>query len=444
MVKQKIPPIVGAITPTVRCRGVTSPIQPSPKATTTSKDKSLVAILAPRVEVAALVNRAWSEGEAVLVLDPHAPESVRADLLARLTPTHFIDSTGRRALPDGIPVADEIAAVVVTSGTTAVAKGVELTTAGLESIGAGFAAALTLTETDRSLICLPMHHVAGLAVLARARHANNSVIVHPDFDLDAVARAPEAEGATIVSLVPTMLSRLLDAEAPLHQFRFIITGGAPLSETLRVRAERQRVVVVDAYGLSETWGGLVLNGRPLAGTEFMIAHSDSATVPFELSGTTTGEILVRGAPVMRQYRHDSEATAAALITDFDTGSTWLHTGDVGALTADNRLVIVDRLGDFIISGGVNISPTAVEGALAQHPEVADIAVGGRPDPEWGERVVAYVVPRRADNPPTLNELQAFARRRLAAAHLPRELVLGSAIPRTAGGKIIRRDLARLS
>ncbi len=422
--------MLGVITPKVRCQGMPDPILTPSKAPI---DTALVAIVAPRAQAAAKITEAWDKGEAVLVLDPAAPESARTELLAQLAPTHIDDGTGRRNLPDGKPIAAGTAAVVVTSGTSATPKGVELTTAGLNAIGAGFTQALTVTEADRPLLCLPLHHVSGLAVLARARFSHSEVIVHPKFDLAQVSRAPEEQGATIVSLVPTMLSRLLDAKAPLNKFRFVITGGAPLTESLRARAERQRVAVVDAYGLSETWGGCALNGRPLPGIEIRITQENRPD--------NTGEILVRGAPVMRQYRNDTAASERAFVTDPETGHSWLHTKDVGTFDPEGRLVVIDRLGDFVISGGVNVSPSAVEGALIEHPEVLDIAVGGRPDDHWGQQVVVYVVPRQKKRPPTLEDLQNFARRRLSAAQIPRDLVVCTEIPRTAGGKILRRRLA---
>jgi len=138
---------------------------------------------------------------------------------------------------------------------------------------------------------------------------------------------------------------------------------------------------------------------------------------------------------MRGYRRDPEATARAFTAD-----GWLRTGDVGRLDDAGRLRVVDRLRDLIISGGVNVSPVAVEQVLAGHPGVADVAVVGAPDPEWGERVVAYVAPVDPGAPPTDEDLCAFARNHLPAAHLPREVVVTTAVPRSPGGKILRREL----
>jgi acyl-CoA synthetase (AMP-forming)/AMP-acid ligase II len=166
---------------------------------------------------------------------------------------------------------------------------------------------------------------------------------------------------------------------------------------------------------------VVHDGHPLAGVEVRTGDDD--------------EILLRAPMLMRGYRLAPEATAAAFNED-----GWFRTGDAGAVDAGGRLRVVDRLGDLIVTGEVKVSPSEVEEVLAQHPGVADVCVAGAADKEWGERVVAYVVPRDAAEPPALGDLRAFAADRLSAAKLPRELVLTDAIPRTAGGKPLRRLL----
>jgi len=256
-------------------------------------------------------------------------------------------------------------------------------------------------------------------VVARSYVTGVPCTVHDTFDIARVGASPRTEGTSIVSLVPTTLRRMLDAGAPLHEFRRVIVGGAPCPATLRARAEAHGVRVVDAYGLSETWGGFALDGLPIAGAGVRLADHD--------------EILVRGAMVMRGYRLDPARTSEVLTRD-----GWLHTGDVGVLD-DGRLRVVERLKDLVITGGVNVSPTEVEGVLMTHPDVQDVCVVGVPDDEWGERVVAFVVPS-AGASPTLDDLRAHARERLSAAKLPREVRVVETIPRTASGKPLRRLL----
>jgi len=382
-------------------------------------EAALVAVIGRGVQVARAAIAAWDAGEAVLPLDPSAPVATRDELLARLKPTHVVEGDGERhAFPGGVPVAAGTAAVMVTSGTTGAPKGVELTYDGLDVMGRGYSTGLDATLDDRWLACLPLHHVAALAIIGRAWVTGVPWTAHDTFDIAAVARSPRDEGTTIMSLVPTTLRRLLDAGAPLHEFRRVIVGGAPCPPALRARAEASGVTVVDAYGMTETWGGFALDGVPIAGADVRIGGD--------------GEILVHGAMVMRGYRFAPDETAAAI----DDG--WLHTGDIGTMH-DGVVTVIDREKDVIISGGVNVSPTRVESVLELHPAVGDVCVVGAPDDEWGERVVAVCVPASSNATPTLDELRAFARDHLAVAHLPRELRIVDSIPRS-GGKALRRLL----
>lgn len=359
----------------------------------------LVTVRRPAPEAAGEIRAAWDAGDAVLVLDPRAPESEVERIVGRMRPE--------------AGVAPEVAAVVVTSGTAGAPKGVELTWDGLAASAAGIWEALEVGAGDRWLACLPLHYVAGLAVLGRAWAAGAPVMVLGGFDVAAVAAAGEA-GATLVSLVPTMLRRLWEAGADTTRFRRILLGGGPVRE--------RGPNIVATYGLTETWGGVVHDGYPLAGVELRLGQHD--------------EILVRAPMVMRGYRMAPEETAGAF-----TAGGWLRTGDAGAIEAGGRLRVVDRLRDLIITGGVNVSPSEVEAVLAGHPGVADVCVAGAADPEWGERVVAHVVPRDPAAPPALEELRAFAGEQLSAAKLPRQVVIAARIPRTAGGKPLRRLLA---
>ncbi|HVF13174.1 MAG TPA: AMP-binding protein [Acidimicrobiales bacterium] len=363
----------------------------------------LVVVRLPPPEAADAIRRSWDMGRGVLVLDPRAPRAEIERITARLD-------------PDG-EVAPDVAAVVVTSGTAGEPKGVELTFGGLQASARAVSDTLGVRPgaggtDDRWLCCLPLHHVAGLGVLARSWTVGTPVEILPRFDVDAVAEA--SKRTTLVSLVPVMVRRLLAAGVDLGRFRRVLIGGGPVAADLPG---------IPTYGLTETWGGVVHAGHPLEGVEVTLGHDD--------------EILVRGMVVMRGYRSPTGAadTAAAF-----TSHGWLRTGDAGAFDAEGRLRVVDRLRDLVKSGGVSVAPTEVEAVLATHPGVADVAVAGAPDPEWGQRVVAYMVPADPSAPPAVADLRAFAQDRLSAAKLPREVVVVDAIPRTTGGKPIRRLL----
>ncbi len=208
-----------------------------------------------------------------------------------------------------------------------------------------------------------------------------------------------------MSLVPTALRRIDPS-----LFRVIVLGGAAPPETLPPN-------VLTTYGMTETGSGVVYDGVPLEGVEVAVDDDD-------------GSILLRGPMLLRCYRDGSDPK--------HTGG-WLSTGDLGGLDADGRLVVHGRRGDLIITGGENVWPEPVEKVLARVAGVADVAVAGRLDPEWGQRVVAFVVPAPA-GPPTLDALRAAVKEALAPHAAPRELVLVDEVPRTALGKVRRSDL----
>jgi o-succinylbenzoate---CoA ligase len=385
-----------------------------------SPSVALVAIALPRPAAARAVVAAWEAGEAVLPLDPGAPAAELKGILAVARPTHLLDGDGRRRLPGGEAAEAGLAAVVATSGTSDAPKVVELGADAVRWSALATSAALGAGPGDRWLCCLPVHGVAGLAVVARAWHTGLPLEVHERFDLDAVRQA--AGRATLVSLVPAMLRRLLAAGDEAARFRRVLLGGGPVPADLADGAAGRGVGLVRTYGLTETFGGMVHDGHPLDGAEVRIG------------GDPEGEVLVRGPMLFRRYRGDPGRTAAAL------SDGWLATGDLGRLGPGGRLTVLGRADDLVISGGVNVHPDEVEAVLATHPAVAEAAVAGRPDPEWGSRVTAFVVPRDPASPPTLAELRAFTRERLAAAKAPRELVLVPALPRSPSGKLLRRLL----
>jgi O-succinylbenzoic acid--CoA ligase len=226
-----------------------------------------------------------------------------------------------------------------------------------------------------------------------------------------------------------MLRRLLAADgAAAARFRRVLLGGSPIPADLAAAAATRGVGLVRTYGLTETFGGMVHDGHPLAGAAVRVEGGDPD------GGDREGEVLVQGPMLFRRYRGDPGRTAAVL------EGGWLRTGDLGRFGPEGRLQVLGRLDELVISGGVNVHPDEVEAVLATHPAVAEVAVAGRADPEWGQRVAAFVVPRDPADPPTLAGLRAFALERLAPAKAPRELVLVAALPRTRSGKLLRRLL----
>jgi o-succinylbenzoate---CoA ligase len=405
-----------------------------------SPSVALVAIALPRPAAARAIVAAWEASEAVLPLDPDAPEPELKGILAAARPTHLLDGDGRRRLAGGQPAEAGVAAVVATSGTADAPKVVELGADAIRWSALATSAALEAGPGDRWLCCVPVHGVAGLAVLARAWHTGLPVEVYDGFDPAAVGAA--AGRATLVSLVPAMLRRLLAAGDAASRFRRVLLGGGPVPADLAKQAKDRGVGLVRTYGLTETFGGMAHDGHPLDGAEVRIGGSSLPGMREKGAGggrgsrvpAPEGEILVRGPMLFRRYRGEPGRTAVAL------RGGWLHTGDLGRIHHDGRLVVLGRVDDLVISGGVNVHPDEVEAVLADHPGVAEVAVAGRADPEWGQRVAAFVVARDPGRPPTLEELRAFARERLAPAKAPRELIIVPALPRGPSGKLLRRLL----
>jgi O-succinylbenzoic acid--CoA ligase len=295
---------------------------------------------------------------------------------------------------------------------------VVLSHAALEASARATMARLGVEPGDRWLSCLPWHHIAGLQVLLRARLFDLPLTVHERFDVARVAAEPDV---TLVSLVPTQLVRLLDAGADLSRFRAILLGGAAAWPELLDRAREAGARVVTTYGMTETCGGCVYDGVPLDGVDVRVDDD--------------GRVQLRGPMLMSGYRLRDDLTAEAIV------GGWFQTSDLGSWDGE-RLVVHGRADDVIVTGGENVVATQVASVVAAHPGVADVAVTGVPDGEWGERVVAVVVAAGA-TPPTLLELREWVAERASAAAAPRQLVVVPAIPRLASGKLDRRAVAEL-
>ena len=305
---------------------------------------------------------------------------------------------------------DAPATVVHTSGTTGGPRPVELTYGNWLWSALGSAVALGVERDDAWLCALPLSHVGGLSILVRSTIYATSVVLHERFDAQAAADEL-ATRATLVSVVPTTLGRLLDAglrHPP--RLRAALVGGAPVPRSLLERAAAAGVPTVSTYGLTEACSQVTTGGPPLFCTRVRIGAAR--------------EILVAGPTVAPAALHEDG---------------WLHTGDEGAIDADGNLTVTGRAGDTIITGGENVAPAEVEAVLESHPAVAEAAVYGVPDPEWGERVVATVVLRRGETA-TEEELRGYCRVRLAGYKMPRVYSFSPELPRTASGKLLRRFL----
>lgn len=304
--------------------------------------------------------------------------------------------------------------VIETSGSTGRPKRVVLSRAAMRA--SVDATHVRLGGPGQWVLNLPPGYVAGVQVLFRSVRAGTEPVVQAD-DL-AGALAAMSGPRRYVSVVPTQLVRLLEDDretTTLAGFDAVLVGGGPLDPQFRSRAESAGVRVVQTYGMSETCGGCVYDGRPLDG------------VAVKIDGD--GQVLLAGPVLFDGYEGDPERTAAVL------AGGWLRTSDLGELDADGGLRILGRVDDVVISGGVKVPPQAVERMLAAHPSVASAFVVGLPDREWGERVVAAVTLR--GDVPSLEELRALVEPR---AWAPRQVEVVDEVPLLANGKVDRRGL----
>jgi O-succinylbenzoic acid--CoA ligase len=318
--------------------------------------------------------------------------------------------------------------IVYTSGTTGRPKGAILTYGNHWWSAVASALNLGLLPDDTWLACLPLFHVGGLSILLRSAICGMTALVQPRFDAADVNRAIEQDAVSIVSVVSTMLERMLtergDRAYP-PSLRCVLLGGGPAPPPLLERASAAGLPVVQTYGLTETASQVVTlapeaalsklgsAGKPLMGSEIRVGAD--------------GEIWVNGPSVSPGYVNHAPRDG------------WLRTGDLGRLDADGYLYVLDRRDDLIVSGGENVYPAEVEAALLAHPAVAEAGVIGVLDAEWGRRVMGVVVPR-PDLSPTADELIAFCRQRLAGYKVPRQIEFRTALPRNAAGKLLRREL----
>ncbi|MET8296838.1 FadD3 family acyl-CoA ligase [Streptomyces sp. NPDC005180] len=386
--------------------------------------------------------------EQVVVLADDAPADFRTwkEFLAG---GDAVPASAVRARADAIPP-DAPSDIIFTSGTTGSPKGAVITHAQTLRCYAVWSELAGLREGDRYLIVNPFFHTFGykagiIACLMRGA----TMVPQPVFDVDTVLANIAAERISVLPGPPTLHQSLLDHPQRDHHdlsaLRLVVTGAAvvPLQLVERLRAELRIATVLTAYGLSEA-GGIVTmcrrgdpaeviaatSGRAIPGTELRITGPDgSACAP-----GTPGEVRVRGYHVMRGYFEDPEATARTLTPD-----GWLRTGDVGVLDAAGNLRITDRIKDMFIVGGFNAYPAEIEQLLGLHPDVADVAVVGIPDPRLGEVGKAYAV-RRPGSTLTADDLIAWSRREMANYKVPREVEFVPSLPRNASGKILKTRL----
>lgn len=428
--------------------------------------------LTNRIEFVTLMFATWRLGATVTPVNPSLTEvevaRQLADASARLLVTDAEVDAGEpdaprvQTLPVGrlrrTPLQPELRAetdpsalalLIYTSGTTGVPKGVMLDHANLDATLAMGRPSLDLGAEDRCLLILPLFHVNGIVIsVLLPLSTGGSVVIAARFDPHTFFDLVEAHRPTYFSAVPTILAMLAalppEVAPDTSSVRYVICGAAPASPELLDRFDaRYGIPVLEGYGLSEATCGVTINplasprrpgsvGLPFPGQDVRIVGADGA----DAAAGVPGEVVLRGANVMRGYLGRPEETAKVLVDG------WLHTGDLGYLDADGYLTLVGRSKDLIIRGGANIYPQEIEHVLMAHPAVVEAAVIGAPDPVWGEVVVAYLE-LAAGQVIEVAQLEAHCADHLSGYKRPVEFHVLDALPRNALGKVAKpvlRDL----
>ena len=367
--------------------------------------------LTPGTDFVVALHAVWGLGALAV------PHDLRSTAAERPPADHIVEQLERTDPTDLVATLPLQASALLlrTSGTSGTPKLVELTFGNLLWSALGSGVALGVEWQDAWLCALPLAHVGGLSIVVRSAIYATHALVHARFDAERVRATLDAGEATLVSLVPTTLQRLLDGglrDPPA--LRCALLGGAPVPTELARRAAGAGIPLAQTYGLTEACSQVTTQtpgdpapdaGPPLFCTRVRIAPD--------------GEICVSGPTV--------------------AGGGELATGDLGRLDHEGRLTVTGRRADTIVTGAENVAPTEVEAVLAEHPAVAEAAVHGRPDPDWGEAVVATVV-LRPGSAATAEGLRQHCRERLAAFKVPKQVAFTAALPRTSSGKLLRREL----
>jgi o-succinylbenzoate---CoA ligase len=421
-------------------------------------------------------------GPAILPIDATLPPAKVRQLIEAFQPDVISRTDGATESRPGTPgVTPDTAVIIGTSGSTGEPKGVELSAAALTHSARASLSRVGARDGERWLCCLPVSHVAGLQVLVRSLLSGTEPVVEAEATARAVADAAD-QGCAHVSIVPTQLIRLLADEegaSKLARYKSVLVGGAAAAAAAIDQARAAGINVVTTYGMSETCGGCVYDGIPLDGVKVRTGEDGrlriagpvlmnryhrrpdltASVLKDPVSESTVSESTVSESTVSESTVSESTVSESTVLENTglkttapeDTAQEYpgpdgaglsgaeFVTSDLG-FVADGRVVVRGRADDVINTGGHKVVPGEVAAALSDCPGVREVVVIGRPDPEWGERVTAVVVPSDPADPPGLELLRTHVRTKLPRYACPSEVVLAEAIPVLPSGK---PDLAAL-
>jgi len=339
---------------------------------------------------------------------------------------------------------EDTCAVLFTGGTTGIPKGAMLTHENIYTAIRNVVFNEKSNETDRALCFLPLNHVFGQMHIMNATLLSGGCIeLMPSFDMDRVLDAMAGGRITKLFAVPTVYVRLLalkSLEKMLGTVRYCFSAAASMAaEIVRQWEEKTGLAIYEAYGMTESASMVTYNhyhrhvigsvGTPVGTVEVQIRDMEGKV----LTPDQTGEICIRGRNIMKGYLNRPEETQAVFWGD------WFRSGDIGRIDSNGYLFIVDRLKDMIITGGENVYPREVEEHLYTRPDIQECAVIGLPDPEWGERITAFIVPAPGSTVDTAG-LKTYLKSNLSSLKVPKEFRIVDTLPKSPAGKILKREI----
>ena len=348
--------------------------------------------------------------------------------------------------PDAEVTLEDPEFIMYTSGTTGRPKGAVVLQGNIQWNCINAINVYSMSSTDVQVVCAPMFHVGGLGVSAiPSLYVGSKMVIQRFFNPSEVFQLIEREKVTIAFGIPVMflfMTQVPEFEtADLSSIRFFLAGGSPCPRSLIEAYLKRGVTFSQGYGMTETAPAITVLrpedalrklgscGKPVFHLDLRIVDLEGRNVP---TGET-GEVVVRGPNVIREYWRRPEATAETIVDG------WLHTGDMGYFDEEGFLYLIDRKKDMYISGGENVYPAEVEDAIMGFDRVADVGVIGMPDEKWGEVGMAIVVPKPGEEV-TAESVIEFCRGRLAKYKIPKKVAFTTELPRTATGKILKKEL----
>ena len=368
------------------------------------------------------IYESWAAGIGVAVIDATQPQHLIDTAIVAIDPDEVVSRDKTYSRPLAIFEEPQISVVSLTSGTSSTPKAVVHTPESMRNSVDAIAQVLILDSNDSWLLCLSPQFVAGMAVLARAFILRQNVHAFDKFNIAGIAEIIETQKSNLISLVPTQLKMLLDAQVDLSNFKAILVGGAGTTNDLIDRCEELNYKVYKTYGMTETFGG--------------ICH-DGITFPNTTARENDGQIELNTTSIFSSYRHNEELTRSRFTND-----GWYKTGDLGTAHNEYQISITGRADDIVNSGGVKINPVEIENILRKYINTPFV-VGGKDHEKWGQ-ALSIVFENDVPKDATLQTIRTLLSNDLDNKYLPLQTATVEAFQKTTSGKVKRKETLQKS